>query len=66
MKIGWKYLPAMVVGVAALSVAFDAARGQGKEGAIAASAPVSADMPPWVRRGLPGAGQASLAPLAGT
>ena len=66
MKIRWKRVPAMAIGIAALGMALGAAQAQDKEGGTAPSAAVSTDMPPWLRRGLPGPGHAALAPLAGT
>lgn len=66
MKIRWKRMRATVIGIAALGMALGATQAQDKEAATASSAGAPTDMPPWLRRGLPGPGHAALAPLAGT
>ena len=67
--IRWKQLRAALIGTAALGIALGltpaVAHAQDAQRA-AAPAAASADMPPWLRRGLPGPGHAALAPLAGT
>ena len=57
---------AALIGIAALGMALGATQAQIKESATAPSTAASTDMPPWVRRGLPGPGHAAIAPLAGT
>ena len=57
---------AALIGIAALGMALGATQAQIKESATAPSAAASTDVPPWVRRGLPGPGHAAIAPLAGT
>jgi len=66
MKIRWKRMRATAIGIAVLGMAIGATQAQDKESTAAPSATAPADMPPWLRRGLPGAGHAALAPLAGT
>jgi len=66
MKIRWKRVPSVAIGIAALAMALGAAQAQDRMAASASSAAASTDMPPWVRRGLPGPGHAALASLAGT
>lgn len=51
--------------IAGLLVAAPVAEAQ-ERGKVSSPGAVTQDMPPWVRRGLPGAGQAALQPLAGT
>jgi len=66
MEIRWKYVRARVVAIAALGMALAAAQAQDRQGAAATPGASAADMPPWLRRGLPGSGHAALASLAGT
>jgi hypothetical protein len=68
MNTRWKRAPAIATGVAVLCIALAAAHaeGEGEDGTTALPAAAPADMPAWVRRGLPGPGHLALAPLAGT
>lgn len=57
---------ATVISVVAIGMMLGVTHAQDKEIGTAPSLAVSADLPPWLRRGLPGRGHATLAPLAGT
>ena len=57
---------ATVIGIATLGIALSIAQAQDNQGANTAAPAASTDLPAWVRRGLPGPGHATLAPLAGT
>lgn len=66
MKDRWKHVQATVIGILAISVICGAALAREKIDAEASPVAASADVPPWVRRGMPGPGHAALASLAGT
>ena len=57
---------ATIIVVAALGITLGVAQAQEQQGASTAAAAASNDLPAWLRRGLPGPGHATLAPLAGT